>query len=292
MNHEKTSKTNMFSLQKFTQKRLDELASGAQNKYHTIMRPIYGADKKSEPYHIGSCLLIQIGSAHFIATAAHIVDIAEKTTLYLGGLKKLIELNGTFYKSGDDRKNDKFDCAIMKLSEDDLDKIDNLNFLTSDDLDPNDLLDENNLYFAFGYPTSQNKKKNLKDKKIKPYPLSFTGQMAKDYSYKNVRADKNIHLLISFHKQKTKDEGGKKMIAPDPYGFSGGGVWRLANWKEFAGINQPKFKLVGILTQWDSENAVLMATRISFLVEIIKYTYPELNCFLPEIKGVKIRMVD
>ena len=242
------------------------------------VRPVYGANKSEEPFHIGSSLLLKVESLHFFVTAAHMIGWNKNTTLYIGGEKQLIKIEGEcqITHSNDDRRNDdKYDVAFMKLNEDILSQMGNVRFILPHELDTNDMTSKGKAYLALGYPSTKNKSFSRYHKKVKLDPLVFIGNSADSYSYSDLEVSMNTHLLIKFHKQKVKDEYGKIMHAPDPFGMSGGGLWRLHDFRNVESISSKSGneKLVGLLIEWHNAEAVMMAVRISLVIDAIKQKY-------------------
>jgi hypothetical protein len=80
--------------------------------------PIIGVDEKLDPYLVGTGIILDIDSKIFIASAAHVFDENDRTTIYtfLDGTQQIIK--GEFYatmKPENDRKKDKIDVAVFKV---------------------------------------------------------------------------------------------------------------------------------------------------------------------------------
>ncbi len=257
---------------------MNEKSLQAAKDLINAVRPIYGASENEEPFHIGSSVLLKVEPLYFFVTAAHVIDFNEKTTLYIGGEKNLFQIEGECYitRSGDkQRTNDKYDVAFMNFSDDILNQLGNIRFILPHEIDKNDIPSRGKAYLALGYPSSKNKSYSHYQKKVKLDPLIFTGNSAESYSYSNLGVSNNTHILIKFHKQKVKDEHGKKMQAPDPYGMSGGGLWRLIDFRnvESIGSNSLNAKLVGILIEWHKTEALMVALRLNLVIDAIRQKF-------------------
>lgn len=68
----------------FTREWMDRATDAGAEQFIDAVRPIYGSDRSGRAEHIGSCLLIEWQGRYYLVTAAHIVDLAEKTKLYVG----------------------------------------------------------------------------------------------------------------------------------------------------------------------------------------------------------------
>lgn len=272
---------------------LDRRSTMAANYNLSAVRPVYGATENGEPFHIASCVLIEIGSLHFFMSAAHVIDWNENTTLYIGGKDDLVQIEGECYRTtieSGQRNSDKYDIAFMVLNIEIIEKLGDVRFILPHEVDPNDAARKGKAYFALGYPNSKNKNRSRFQKKIKLDPLIFTGTSAESYSYNKLKITDHTHLLIKYNKRKVKDEFGKKMFAPDPWGISGGGVWRLHDFRQIESIGSKlrEEKLVGMLLEWHRSEAVIMAVRISILIEAIKNKFPDLSDLLPKVRRINV----
>ncbi len=117
--------------------RMNECTDILAKEYLKSVRPIYGSTEHGKPYHIGSCVLIEINSSKYLITAAHIIDHNEITTLYISGGNDLIQIEAealiTNSKNGS-RDDDKLDFAILSLSTEIIEKLGAVIFLNESDI--------------------------------------------------------------------------------------------------------------------------------------------------------------
>lgn len=283
----------MQTLKNILSEEIKERVNNVAKKFLPSIRPIYGVDVKSEPVHIGSCVLFKVDTHHFLITAAHVIDCNQCTTLYIGGQKHLVPIKGQYHvtsPSGGNRNNDKFDIAFMDIDAETLSEIGNVRFLLPNEIDPNDIAKRGHVYLALGYPNSKNKKLDRYKKKVKLKPFIFSSTSVNSSVYTALGISDHSHLLIDFKKNKIKNDMGKRMISPDPFGISGGGLWRL---HEFTQINsivskERNEKLVGILIEWHRTKGIIMAIRVSCVVEALKHKYPHISNLLPHAHRVRV----
>ena len=65
--------------------RMNECVEVLVRKFMNSVRPIYGSTEHGKPYHIGSCVLIEIDKKKYLVTAGHVIDHNKTTTLYVSG---------------------------------------------------------------------------------------------------------------------------------------------------------------------------------------------------------------
>ena len=141
--------------------KMNECVSSLSEKYLKSVRPIYGASESKKPEHIGSCVLLEINKEKYLITAAHVIDHNEHTMLYTSGILETDELISIEYKNcictksiNGQRKNDRFDFAILLLSENIIQSMASVIFLTESDVFNHE--PDNGMYLALGWSTSKN----------------------------------------------------------------------------------------------------------------------------------------
>jgi hypothetical protein len=126
-------------------------------KYHRLINGV-GPDQRLDP--IGSGLLIQVGKAHFLITAAHVLDENTQAkedfcNLVTYGQRHPVILKGESFRTtiakGKTRDADPLDVGFVKLSEEMVAQIGEDRFLSSLNVDLNDKGESAALYGAFGY---------------------------------------------------------------------------------------------------------------------------------------------
>lgn len=247
----------------------------AEENMKTV-RPIYGSTKHEKPYHIGSCILIKVNNTPYLITAAHVIDHNEITTLYVLGKSDLIQIEAESLitkSSTGNREDDKLDFSILPLSEDIVKKLGAVIFLDESSLLYDAPINNGRLYLALGFPNSKNKKINNMENKVPHNPFVYSSTLTTDKKiFSEVGADENHHYLLDFCSKYSRDENNNKVNSIAPKGASGGGLFFIE------GLNSPESyrpnvqctgKLVGILIENHKKQKVIMATKISVVINAL-----------------------
>ena len=132
------------------------------------------------------------------------------------------------------------------------------------DFDPQDL------FIVVGYPWKHTKERQTVEhatgKKLFDHEAQMSviqGHLASDDLYDALGRVRGLHILINFDQQRSVTTNGVHAVVV-PAGMSGGGVWRVPN-----GMAYEHAKLVGVLIAHHAEERVLVATRISTIVDAV-----------------------
>ena len=245
------------------------------------IRPIYGCNKKFDPYFIGSCVLIEVEGKKYLITAAHIIDDNDFTTLYSSGngdkdiLVELTSKKAIVTKAeGNNRDNDQLDFAILPLTTEMLKSIGNdVVFLNEKDFNLRKVPVERELHLAMGYPRSKNKKIDKKRKKVTTNPLVYSSSLVIDNEILEfVGGSEKFNLLLDYNNKEYKNEKFEIENSISPVGASGGGLFfiegmkNLENFKPNVDCNA---KLVAILIEVHEEKNIILATKLSVIFDAI-----------------------
>jgi len=245
-------------------------------EYMKSVRPIYGSNEHRKPYHIGSCVLIEVGSSKYLVTAAHVIDHNEITTLYVSGGSDLIQIEAEALitkPSTGNRDDDKLDFAILPLSTDIIEKIGTVAFIKESSILNTTPKSKGKLYLALGFPNSKNKKVNNPDKKVTQNPFVYSSTLNSDSKiFSKVGATESQHYLLDFCSKHSKDKNNNVVNSIAPKGASGGALFFIE------GMNDPESyrpntectgKLVGILIENHKKQKVILATKISVVTNAL-----------------------
>jgi hypothetical protein len=250
--------------------RMNECVEILARQFMSSVRPIYGSTEHEKPYHIGSCVLIEIDKNKYLVTAAHVIDHNKINTLYVSGESDLVQLEAEALITNPDtgnRDDDKLDFAILSLSDEITAKLGNVVFINESGM--LDVAPENKgkLYLALGFPNSKNKKANNKESKVTENPFVYSSTLNFDEDvFNEVGATTSQHYLLDFCSKHSKDENNNKVNSIAPKGASGGALFFIE------GMNNPDNyrpdaecigKLTGILIENHKPQKVIMATKIS-----------------------------
>lgn len=248
------------------------------------------AEDPTLPELIGSGVLVRFGPAFFLFTAAHVLDHAKASDLLLPSAPgKMVVLNGRGGISvygGDCRKSDHFDCGWVQLSSEMACAIGQQHeFLDVRDLLLDDNSTEGDEYCLSGYPVQRSKLVHAPEMAVGVSLLNYNARTASGKTLRKTGADPNSHLVVHHSKGKVFDFRGKRQPSDDPEGMSGGAIWK---WVADAEKGSQLRFLSGIIVAKDVHNAVIVGTKIAFVIESIRAFIPELSPLLPRSNSVDI----
>jgi hypothetical protein len=131
--------------------------------------------------------------------------------------------------------------------------------MIGNDFDRNKVIFDAELLFAFGYPSSKfDYNKHNNEYELTPFQY-FGTEINESNLFKRSSSIVDDHLLIKFVKRKTKHPSKTEFcIAPNPFGISGGGLFRV-----FMKNDHPEvFVLDGILTEWHCNLSLMKCAKI------------------------------
>lgn len=233
------------------------------------------------------------GCERFLVTAAHVLDENKITTLYLPGDSELVVVSGHARQSrapNGDRGLDRFDTAYIHLSEEIVSRISRVFwFLPTQMVDVNDISVPGKHYQFSGYPH-----KAIREvygaRKINAQLHTYTDLASEDAVYADVDANPASNIVIHFDAKKARDATGKKVIPKERQGMSGGGVWNYCEQSQVQGL--PKIRLCGVAIEHHRKHKCLVVTRINYLIESIRFDFPDLSQFLPISDTLDVLMKD
>ena len=256
--------------------RMNECVEVLVRKFMNSVRPIYGSTEHGKPYHIGSCVLIEIDKKKYLVTAGHVIDHNKTTTLYVSGKSQLVQLEAEALITNSDtgrRDDDKLDFAILSLSDEITAQLGNVVFINESGMSDVVIENEARLYLALGFPNSKNKKVNNEENKVTQNPFVFSSTLNLDEDvFKEVGAKASQHYLLKFCSKYSKDENNKKVNSISPTGASGGALFfinGMNNLESYRPGAECIGKLTGILIENHKQQKVIMATKISVIKEAL-----------------------
>ena len=264
------------------EKNFRENLKQTERRIQKTICPIYGIDNNDQPYLVGSSIPFRIQSRSFLVTAAHVLDEHQWTTLYTGGDEELVQLAGSSHRiqrptAG--RHVDNFDFGFIEISSSNSNQWSRYTFLTTSDLDAEDVPDGHTLYAFVGFPETRNRA--LRGHKFRLSAAIFVLLSCSFERYGSLGLNPGTHFLGEFDREKQIDSERKVVTGPDPRGISGGGVWRLGRASEFASPSNSE-KLIGIGIEYRRAEKVLVGVRISLVLAALAATCPELAKELPQ----------
>lgn len=253
-----------------TRERMNECSDALANKYLLSVRAIYGATENGKPDHIGSCVLLEYRDKKILATAAHVIDKNEFTSLYINGEAKLVQIIGSSLITAaqdSDRDKDKLDFSVLPISDELAIALGNAYYVPENEWELRDLPKKDRCCLVLGFPNSKNKKTDTAKKLVRPEPFVYTSIIRSDpMLFAEINFSPSDHYLLDFCRKHSKDSSGKITNSICPKGCSGGGLFLIENmanpesYRPEAGCSG---KLLGILIEQNKNKKVLAFTRIS-----------------------------
>jgi hypothetical protein len=247
----------------------------ASDKYKGAIRPIYGLYDDRRLDLIGSCVLVNIGKKSYLITAAHVIDERQYASLYLGG-KGLIPLGGEFTstaKPSGDRTSDHYDFSWLELSANQLQALEEIDFISESDLATNKIPPKRRTYVIMGYPCIKNGKDTICKNKIVPKFMKYTSTGKQMPALlKKLGITGQDHIIIS-HKKRSTDNEGNITESIHPRGMSGGAIIDLGSLvtpKELLKTVVDSGKLAGIFIEKQRDFSAMVSVRIEVIVETIR----------------------
>lgn len=253
-----------------------ERTARAVERLLPAISPVFIPSQKGDADLVGSGVLLRIGPSELLVTAAHVMDIA-KGDLHIGGESQIVDISGEYSETGDPatRDSDKFDLAILPLSQAHVSQLRDARFLSLDDLEPFETVDHRPVigskYLLLGFPAT--KQSVTRDGNVRVDPLRFVAQARPTTEYEIHGRDPSHHLLLEYNKKRGRAITGQVTL-PDPYGVSGGGVFRVRGW---AGEEAERETLVAIPTHYTGRvGKSVICTRIAEVLRGVMKRYPHL----------------
>src|SRR4029079_129866 len=108
----------MIANEPVARKILDDWTRTVGEQFLRSVRPIYTAKRRGILDQAGSCVLMRLSGRRCVVTAAHISDFLDYSTLYIGGMKELVEINGDFLVTSrrkGRRRFDPYDFTVLPV---------------------------------------------------------------------------------------------------------------------------------------------------------------------------------
>ncbi|WP_147300579.1 trypsin-like peptidase domain-containing protein [Lysobacter silvisoli] len=259
--------------------RLDKCSQIVGQIFYRAVRPCFALDDLNQPVAFGSCFFIQLDGARYLVTAAHVLDQAERTPVYISGRTSLVALTGLFSvtnKPGGNRNNDHYDFAFVELSEHQCNEIEVEFFITEDMISKNRVAKESRGYMALGFPHSL---QLVSHETLRAFTEAWTFVGFHHQSpelNEGIGITGNEHFTIRFQ-NRVKKFNGPERDAVEPQGASGGILIDLGNFdpSKLHPDAPCKGLLAGILIEHHRAHETIMATDIQFVISHIRLSKRE-----------------
>jgi hypothetical protein len=264
------------TVQEAERDRIGESIDAVSDQFGGAVRPVYGSDDRKLATHIGSATLLKVGGTPLIVTAAHVVDENEHTALYVAGEKHLVPIEASFEITGrppGDRKEDRYDFAVAKLSSAMCSELGDVGYVADCDLLLHDAPTSGYLYVVLGYPNSKNKKIDHASKVARSELWKYAGLAGpvQDLQTK-LKVSGKDHLFIGFDRKHSRAEDGTVVNSISPRGISGGAVFDAGNLADpdnlRPGVHMRR-RLAAIVIEYHPEHNRIVATRVRVILGAI-----------------------
>lgn len=191
--------------------------------------PILNLEDEFNYHSIGTAISLQYHEQLYLLTASHVIpnNSIDIWIPYSKGYHKITGHNMRMNSKTSEPDHDKHDIVIYFLEN-------RLKNIITEDYNPlpiskyhsQMLIQHDEKVAIFGFPVSRNKKRSTSPKHWFLQGLTERVELLDKYNELNYSPDD--HLVIQFDKNHcyTKDDMVRTSF-PDPYGLSGGGIWRL-----------------------------------------------------------------
>ncbi len=229
----------------------------------------------------GTGTLFRIADAHFLITAAHVLEQAEEhqaiITVGARGQIHPLQIAGKAFKSSDDS----LDVAIWRLDDKSVGFLAGNTFLSLADIyTPETLTDD--FYFVCGFPCEHSTSATTADEVAQNAPFQFCTTFYDGDKNRAPGFDPKVHVLLSAGREYLyKGEGADRNMPERFNGFSGCSIWIARAMREPRSSWKPgQAKLAAIQTcayPNRKRHEILRGTTWKAVGSLIVAVYPELR---------------
>lgn len=247
-----------------------------------VTTPVYWPDEGGKPEAVGSAVLVGLGTARFLVTAAHVLDLRHKRPLRATAGGELLSIDGNVTRifsppADSPGADDRVDIAAVRLAGELWSQLPITAFAGWSELDHSQSVITRNSFALVGYPYTK-QRRALKGTHIEARVFQTTGLESLESTYRAAGVDPGVSLLMGFSKRRLWGPGGRVM-APDLYGVSGSGLWRFGRYLRHA---TTPARLSGILIEWHRTGGhnYVLGTRIRPILAALAGWYPDVQEFI------------
>lgn len=225
------------------------------------------------PQHCGSGIFILFRGREYLMTAAHVSNQQKDGDIFFaGGFGKFVPIDGRWSESVEVPQygGDPLDVAVLSIDPVARSRLLDVTFLQIDHSLHREEYRRSHRFMAMGYPRSQNKS-------VK----SATSLPAHARSYiANPRWDQRVdsrpyvggksHLVLEWSRDAAYDGNGVLVTPTALPGVSGGPIFEIGNYADhgiLSGTQIPQPVLAGIVTDYLSDEKIILGTRINAIVD-------------------------
>jgi len=190
--------------------------------------PILYNDEKCNIRIAGTAILAEHNGQPFLLTAAHVLrDLGRQYPLYILLGNKAIALEGPAVMTKMANRQQDLDIAYFQLSFSPplLAQLTGYKTITLRDYDGTAAYAREH-YFVFGYPRTKAKYRR-KGNEFRAKPFRYlTDRITNHNLNKKYDRPDDSYILVHYRRRASKNKIGRRQLLPDPYGISGGTLFR------------------------------------------------------------------
>lgn len=266
------------SLKEASREWLKERADQAAVDFKNSFRLVYGADEsyKPRPEATGTCFFLKVRGACYLVTAAHVLDDAQVSTLYVAAGGEGHPIVGEFTVTiapESDRGNDRLDFAFRRLDEADVVKLHDVHFIDAIEISENRADSSERFYIVMGFPVSLNKKFSATERVVRSRAWQFQdmGFVPDAQELEKIGCNVDQHLFLKYSNQ-TSDYEGIVQNSLSPKGVSGGPLFDLGrpSPNSFRPEASKRGLLAGMFIEKRTHSNTMVFTKIQVIVRAIE----------------------
>lgn len=227
----------------------------------------------ARPGVFGTAFLCGVGTHRFIATAAHVLDQDQARAVYFGRGVVVTPTTTEVITSGlpasGNRADDEIDVAVFRPGEESVAALlaQGCRVIPLEDGGVEDESAPGDRYVFSGFPSNRSRLHRATHT-LDPGAVSANCLTASNEELLALGLNPGTHIAVQFDRERMANPDGRQMTAPEPWGMSGGPVWKLRR-------NSGDYVLVGLGTAFRSDRNLLVATRIGAVVALLRNRFPE-----------------
>jgi hypothetical protein len=224
------------------------------------------------PGILGTTTFCAVEKHHFLVTAAHVLD--EHESLYFGAGVIVgdcsTQVVRTSLPASGRREDDTIDVALLQLTTDQTRRLceQGRRPIPIADWDPDDIAQPGQHYVFTGFPHSGTDRDRIRQV-IEPRRVSADCVSQTDREIARLGLHPLTHIVGLFHRRRMQIRPGRMVMAPEPYGMSGGPVWTKRS-------NSDQLRWVGIGIEYRRKHRALIGTRLGAVIALMRAAYPDI----------------
>lgn len=252
---------------------LRELLAEALELLVNFSVPLYYTDDYGRPTQFGTGFFVRGRSAHYLVTAAHVLDTAhEREVFYYVTPNKIRKLTGKATRSGKSplqRENDLVDIGVVQLAGDSLPPYPEASkfAMEPDYLRPRYLPRAGRSYVVLGFPATKSKV-SRNEGTVVAAPHAYRCDPVQDQDYAKYGFSPESHVLLKLDLKVGFGPNGEHQHFPKPQGMSGSPI--IALYSDGPADDARVFPVVAVGIEYRAKQRLLVGTDVSHVIEAIE----------------------